>query len=398
MKNGQNDVEVVNLPTCLDEGSIRVDGIGNAVIFDVVYREQFSGLFIDGNLADGKRLDPPSHKERKQNVAEELYSRKAELQEELNIVTCQSEMMGDYSKTLTGKDTTADEFESFLDVYSRRQALLDKQKRDLEKDIKALKEEIHQAHIKVYDDEESVRKRGARITIIVLAHGDGAAQLSLTYVVSNAYWTPQYDLRASILPDPGVVPANKGSVDANAAPSVVLHYRASISQSTGEDWSNVELTLSTASPQQGTNIPTLNPLWVSELPSGWPGPGVSIPVTQGVAMSASRSRAFSSDSAPGQGFLCSAPAPIAPMARMQALVNANTGGGGRGGMRVQASEALEGAVSATFTIPGLSSIPSDSDKSQQTHKVSISELEFSSVDFEWITVPKKITSAFLKVG
>ena len=70
MKNGQNDVEVVNLPTCLDEGSIRVDGIGNAVIFDVVYREQFSGRFIDGNLADGKRLDPPSHKERKQNVAE----------------------------------------------------------------------------------------------------------------------------------------------------------------------------------------------------------------------------------------------------------------------------------------------------------------------------------------
>jgi hypothetical protein len=38
LKNGENDVEVRNLPTCLDEGSIRVDGIGNAVIFDVVYR------------------------------------------------------------------------------------------------------------------------------------------------------------------------------------------------------------------------------------------------------------------------------------------------------------------------------------------------------------------------
>ena len=307
-------------------------------------------------------------------------------------------MMQEYSKTLTGKDTTADQFESFLEVYSRRQSHLDEQRRRLERDIKILEKEILEVRVKVNADEESLKKRSARITIVVLAQGDGTAELSLVYVVSNARWTPQYDLRASISSDPVVDPAKKGTVDANAASSVVLHYRASISQSTGEDWSNVELTLSTASPQQGTNIPTLNPLWVSELPSGWPGPGVSIPVTQGVAMSASRSRAFSSDSAPGQGFLCSAPAPIAPMARMQALVNANTGGGGRGGMRVQASEALEGAVSATFTIPGLSSIPSDSDKSQQTHKVSISELEFSSVDFEWITVPKKITSAFLKVG
>lgn len=36
---GQNTIEVKNLPTCLDRDSIRVDGIGNATIFDVVYRE-----------------------------------------------------------------------------------------------------------------------------------------------------------------------------------------------------------------------------------------------------------------------------------------------------------------------------------------------------------------------
>ena len=39
LKDGQNDVEVKNLPTCLEEDSIRVDGIGNATIFDVIYRK-----------------------------------------------------------------------------------------------------------------------------------------------------------------------------------------------------------------------------------------------------------------------------------------------------------------------------------------------------------------------
>lgn len=38
LKQGQNEVQIKNLPLCLDQDSIRVDGIGNAVIFDVIYR------------------------------------------------------------------------------------------------------------------------------------------------------------------------------------------------------------------------------------------------------------------------------------------------------------------------------------------------------------------------
>lgn len=38
LKDGQNNLEIKNLPTCLQEDSIRVDGIGNATIFDVIYR------------------------------------------------------------------------------------------------------------------------------------------------------------------------------------------------------------------------------------------------------------------------------------------------------------------------------------------------------------------------
>ncbi len=38
LKQGQNEVQIKNLPSCLDQDSIRVDGIGSAVIFDVIYR------------------------------------------------------------------------------------------------------------------------------------------------------------------------------------------------------------------------------------------------------------------------------------------------------------------------------------------------------------------------
>ncbi|KAG8840819.1 hypothetical protein FRB91_005636, partial [Serendipita sp. 411] len=38
LKSGQNEVDISQLPTVLDEDSIRVDGVGgNAIISDVIY-------------------------------------------------------------------------------------------------------------------------------------------------------------------------------------------------------------------------------------------------------------------------------------------------------------------------------------------------------------------------
>jgi hypothetical protein len=39
LKEGQNQVQIKQLPSYLDPDSIRVDGIGDAVIFDVIYSE-----------------------------------------------------------------------------------------------------------------------------------------------------------------------------------------------------------------------------------------------------------------------------------------------------------------------------------------------------------------------
>jgi hypothetical protein len=58
---------------------------------------------------------------------------------------------------------------------------------------------------------------------------------------------------------------------------------------------------------------------------------------------------------------------------------------------------VESAVSATFVIDGLSTIPSDTDSDSQTHKVSIAEVQMTNVELEWVAVPKEIESVFLQV-
>lgn len=62
----------------------------------------------------------------------------------------------------------------------------------------------------------------------------------------------------------------------------------------------------------------------------------------------------------------------------------------------QSSTATEGAVSATFTIVGLSSIPTNTNKSSQTHQVSVAEIEMGAAELEWVTIPKEVPSVFLQ--
>lgn len=69
-------------------------------------------------------------------------------------------------------------------------------------------------------------------------------------MVSNASWSPTYDLRAT-------------TEDGNPSSSVSLHYRAAIQQNTGEDWRNTIISVSTETPGLNETIPALRALWIS---------------------------------------------------------------------------------------------------------------------------------------
>jgi uncharacterized protein (TIGR02231 family) len=185
-------------------------------------------------------------------------------------------------------------------------------------------------------------------------------------VVSNASWTPLYDLRATIKP---------------TKTSISLQYRATIVQSTAEDWKEVELTLSTASPQLGSAIPKLSPLWINP-----------IYASRGIRMAKSKRVVLGGGgAAPG-----SAPAPP-PMASLSAYFDSSDGAVLERGTAFVQPDALpvEGTISTSYIIEGLSTIPSDTDLTSQAHKVTVAVIDLTA-DLEWIAVPKEQPSAFLQ--
>ncbi|CAE6427315.1 unnamed protein product [Rhizoctonia solani] len=337
LKKGQNHVHIERLPSCLNGDSIRVDGTGSAVIFDVVYHAPTYG-------------DSGSTNESVNSARRVLEA----LQKERDIAREQSNFLGSYGKTLDSKSMNIEDVQRFLDLFGPRQMAVAKRIQELDLQIEKADKELDDAQSKAYEDRRG-EKRGARVTVTVLTETDGKAELMVTYVVSNANWTPMYDIRASIAESP------------DAASKIALHYRASITQTTGENWPEVALTLSTASPQLGSKVPTLSPWKI-----GFPAPLASPPPSRGIAYKEAATTFADEESDDDMGFALFDDGPAPHMVIRQAHV------------------ATAGVLSATFAIPGRSDIPSD----ESSHKVMVAVLDLGA-DLEWICIPREKESVFL---
>lgn len=117
--------------------------------------------------------------------------------------------------------------------------------RELERENGRIDREI--AQLSSAGNQDSVR-----VAVGLDAARAGRVTVRLQYVVPGAGWVPHYDARYRL-----------------ADGGVRLELSGEVRQSTGEDWRDVKLVLSTARPQQGTAPPQLTPFVLQE---GYGGP------------------------------------------------------------------------------------------------------------------------------
>ncbi|KAG8918273.1 hypothetical protein FRC00_012648, partial [Tulasnella sp. 408] len=299
----------------------------------------------------------------------DLARKKKDLNAEKDIMEQQAKILGDYSSTLKAGVADGAKLAQFLALYKEKKQHIFDELQNVKAKISEVDAEKDRVEKEFWADAAG-QKRQTKVTVIVLAEQKGKAELSLSYMVDGASWTPVYDLRAKISHAQG------------ESSKITLQYKASISQKTGEDWTDVALTLSTAAPQLGATIPTLTPYKI-----GRPRPPPHIAYAAPPMMFYSLMEATVEDegmvvdmieeSAPlAPGGAPPPPPPPPPIAHATAA-------------------AIEGATSSTFVIAGKSTIPSHEQDDEQTHKVSVAVIELDA-KLEWVAVPKAQTSAFLK--
>ncbi|MFB2771243.1 mucoidy inhibitor MuiA family protein [Pelatocladus sp. BLCC-F211] len=217
--------------------------------------------------------------------------------------------------------------------------------KELDKQLQALRQQLQT--IQTPHPKESLS-----LSVGVEPAGAGEFELEVSYLVSRASWTPLYDLRVS---------SNSNVVN--------LGYLAEVTQSTGEDWLGVALTLSTAKPGLGTLPPKLQP-WYIDIPRLMP---------QSYVMTAVPMRARNQLGAAEADTAMPTPAPAS--AEVQADIPAET---------VVAEVSREGSV-VTFKLSSSGNIPSDG----TPHKTTIFNDDFP-CSFNYIVMPRLVSFAYLQ--
>lgn len=109
---------------------------------------------------------------------------------------------------------------------------------------KDLDDEIHA--LEAGGGERKMQRPAREVAIAVESASGGKLRLTLTYLVSGASWRPAYDARL-----------DTGGKDGK--PQIELTRRAAVTQNTGEDWSDVALSVSTTRAHRGASAPDVQP-------------------------------------------------------------------------------------------------------------------------------------------
>uniref|UniRef100_A0A0B7AAG8 DUF4139 domain-containing protein n=2 Tax=Arion vulgaris TaxID=1028688 RepID=A0A0B7AAG8_9EUPU len=370
---GVNELHIKEFVS-IEEDSIRVEGQGNATIAEVSYQHKFVAEDEATTTDKVKKLkDELRHLEDLKKTLD-FDAKLAALIKQWSILdnfaaTAAKHGQGEDSedkknfKLDNGYFTGMREFlQQYKDIGIQLEAErldLENKNEDLTKKIETVERNLQEASI-CYGGHEN------RECVVVLeAEKETTVQLTVTYVVWGASWSPVYDLR--MLTEQG---------------DLKIFYYGLIRQNSGEDWNDVKLFLSTAEPSVGGTIPTLpaTQLAVKKIREKAKRVVKAKHLTFGAQRSeVNTDRACADiiadevyDDGVPQCVMYSAPIPV-PI------------------MPVPEVQVTESTTSTTYEIARLSTVPSD----YTEHKVTVAIIDLKPT-LTYVTVPKVVPHAFLQ--
>jgi uncharacterized protein (TIGR02231 family) len=345
LEAGEHRLEADGLPLGLNPDSLRVAARGSA-------RARLLGAQLQRTFYE----ETPA--ERVRALEEQIEASQDELQDlelkvelvkqsraNLNDIAGQANVFA--AALTTGEASLQEQMSYFSGLRLRAEELIDEQqnylrkRRELERRLQKLKNEL--------DQQRSTRPRERYTAIVeveVLQAGDLSVELS--YVVSGAGWKPLYDIRL---------------VEGEAKPSLEVGYLAQVTQTTGEAWQDVALSLSTARPALAGRLPELDPWYINALPAA--------PSARALKMRA----------------------PVVPVAAAQeALAAAQVTQGAPlpafDAEEVLASVETSGAA-LTYQVPGAVTVPPDG----TSHKVVVARFSLEPA-LDYVSAPKLVEAAY----
>lgn len=239
---GAATILLKNLPFALDADSLRVSGEANGRVTIGA---------VEARLAPAETQAPDTAIEAK---LKQLRAARESLQVTLDALAAKQAMIARYSQAgpeKLGPETrplAIGEWSAAFDAIASALTRTGEELRGARVKAKELDDEIHA--LEAGAGARATRRPSREVAIAVESASGGRLQLSLSYLVSGAYWRPAYDARLE-------------TGGAAGKPQLEFIRRAAVTQNTGEDWNDVALSVSTTRAHRGAAAPDVQPQRVS---------------------------------------------------------------------------------------------------------------------------------------
>ncbi|NMZ61071.1 mucoidy inhibitor MuiA family protein [Pseudomonas nitroreducens] len=341
---GQHEIALEQLPLRIDDNSLQASLSASA-----------AATLLD--VSSAPQVSPPSEDNRLQQLdaqLRDLERQEREISDRGSVLENQKQFLADIqaSSTKPGKNQalpSIDELKNLLQMSEGNLGHILDEQRKLDQqgeELQQRKQELENQRSHLAGDGTHYKRAILRVALEKPAQ----VQLQLSYTLYDASWRPAYDARLR-----------------DGEDKIELTYQGIVRQSSGEDWTDVDLTLSTARPNLGSSVPALSPWFVDTFD-----PRTVMPARP-------------------------APAPAAPMMAMEAkkaqrfVADEQAVAGSLAEMPVAVADVSGATTSASFHIPTRATLNSDG----SSQKVSIAQFKLPAT-FRYLATPSLREAAYLQ--
>lgn len=235
--NGLSELVITNVANHLIENTVQIRVPKTITVMSV----QFTNAYIEeyDNHSDAPHVKSIKDEiEKKEREWKDLQNQLATVQQSVSLL--------DSNKGIsTSSHFSVAELSKWLDYYKVKRTDLSNEAFALEKSVKTAEQELNQLKGKLtFSETGSEKTSQGKLIVQLMSSQETNASMDISYLTNNAGWTPTYEMRIE-----------------NTASPMQMVYKANVRQSTGVEWKNVKLALTSGRANQSTNAPVISQPW-----------------------------------------------------------------------------------------------------------------------------------------
>jgi hypothetical protein len=232
---GKLELVFTNISPSIDKQSIQVKADGNIMVLSVIHQQNF--------LKEQQKQEEIKDIE----TQRETQIEKIALQRNILNVYKQEETMLVKNQQIGGANNglKAVDLKEAADFQRSRLTEVYQKQMETDRAIKKMEIELGKMNKQLVELNQKAETSTSEIHVTVNTKETANANFTITYLVKESGWFPTYDIRVKDISSP-----------------INLQYKANVFQSSGEDWKDVKLFLSTGNPNENGTKPVVNPWYL----------------------------------------------------------------------------------------------------------------------------------------